>query len=90
MDFAFYRDLIARASIVDFDPAAENVVPAFALGKPYCAGYWAGSNLLIYTVGKGRVIVSTLRILDNLGRHPAADRLLVNLVNFADKTVRDA
>jgi hypothetical protein len=44
------------------------------------------SRLLIYPVGKGRVIVSTLRILENPGKHPAADRLLINLVNFADKT----
>jgi hypothetical protein len=83
MDLYFYRDLIARKSIVDFGSDTLNVVPSFAVGKPGGPGYWAGSNLLIYNVGKGKVIVSTLRILENLNRNPAADHVLLNMVSFA-------
>ncbi len=83
MDLYFYRDLIARRSIVNFSADTENVVPTFAVGKPGGQGYWAGSNLLIYNVGRGEVIVSTLRILENLEKNPAADRVLLNMVSFA-------
>ncbi|HWB95130.1 MAG TPA: CocE/NonD family hydrolase, partial [Bryobacteraceae bacterium] len=87
MDLLFYRDLIARDSVTDFDERAENLIPTFALGRPGGQGYWAGSNLLIYSLGEGKVIVSTLRLEENLGRHPAADRLFLNLVTFAAKNL---
>ena len=83
MDLYFYRDLIARDSVVSFPGEANNVVPSFAVGKPGGAGYWAGSNLLIYRLGRGKVIVCTLRILENLEKNPAADRVLLNMVSFA-------
>jgi hypothetical protein len=83
MDLFFYRDLIARKSIVGFGKDTENVVPTFAVGKPGGQGYWSGSNLLVYNVGRGKVIVCTLRILDNLEKNPAADRVLLNMLSFA-------
>ncbi|MGI8988343.1 MAG: CocE/NonD family hydrolase [Bryobacteraceae bacterium] len=85
MDLRFYRDVIARSSITDFDSDAENIVPAFAVGRPGGPGYWAGSNLLSYRWGEGWVIISTLRLLENLGKDPAADRIMLNLVSFATK-----
>lgn len=89
MDLYFYRDLIAASSIIDFDKNADNIVPTFAVGKPGGQGYWAGSNLLIYNFGSGKVIVSTLRILPNLGKNPAADRILLNMVAFASKRLSE-
>lgn len=83
MDLYFYRDLIARRSIVGFGKDTENVVPTFAVGKPGGQGYWAGSNLLVYNIRRGKVIVCTLRIMENLERNPAADRVLLNMVSFA-------
>ena len=83
MDLYFYRDLIALKSIVGFGSGAENVVPTFAVGKPGGQGYWSGSNLLVYNVGHGKVIVCTLRILENLEKNPAADRLFLNMIAFA-------
>ena len=58
----------------------EVVVPSFALGKPGGAGYWSGSNLILYRRGEGRVVLSTLRLLENLGKHPPADRIVLNLI----------
>ena len=37
----------------------------------------------VYRFGEGRVVVSTLRLLENLGRHPAADQIVLNLLSFA-------
>ena len=82
MDLTVYRDVIPYKSFTEFDPGWEVLVPSFALGRPG-SGYWSGANMAIYRLGEGQVIVSTLRLLENLGRHPAADRIVLNLVSFA-------
>jgi hypothetical protein len=35
-----------------------------------------------YRHGAGRFVLNSLALLDNLGVHPAADRLLLNLVGW--------
>ena len=37
----------------------------------------------VYRFGEGKSILNTFPLLDQVGRHPAADRLLLNLVKFA-------
>ena len=49
--------------------------------------YSAGLMVAVYKLGAGRFILNTLRLRENLGSHPAADRLLNNLLRFA---ARDA
>jgi hypothetical protein len=44
---------------------------------------WWGADLAILPNDKGRVVVSQLRIVENLGRDPVADKLLRNLLKFA-------
>jgi hypothetical protein len=87
MNLLYYRDLIPAQSFTEFGDEAENVVPAFAVGQPGGAGYWSGSNLLVYRLDEGRVVLSTLRLIENLGKHPAADRIVVNLVKFAAESI---
>ncbi|TWT84061.1 Beta-glucuronidase [Planctomycetes bacterium CA13] len=43
---------------------------------------WWGSDLAIVPHGEGRVIISQLRIVENLGSEPVADKLLFNLIEF--------
>jgi hypothetical protein len=83
MDLSFYRDIIPYKSFVEMDEKAEVVVPCFSLGRPGGQGYWSGTNMHVYRFGEGRVVVSTLRLLENLGRHPAADQIVLNLLSFA-------
>lgn len=87
MDLTFYRDLVPSQSLAEFE-AGEVVVPCFAIGRPGGQGYWAGANLVIHRVGDGKVVISTLRLLENLGKHPAADRIVVNLVAWAAREIR--
>ncbi len=42
-----------------------------------------GVDAGVVTYGQGRYVLSTLRILENLGSDPVADRLLMNLIRFA-------
>ncbi len=83
MDLTYYRDIIPYMSFVEMDEKAEVVVPCFSLGRPGGQGYSSGANMLIYRFGEGKVVVSTLRLLENLGRHPAADQIILNMLAYA-------
>ena len=44
-------------------------------------GFWYGADLALIPHGDGTIVMSTFLIVENLGRDPAADRLLHNLVS---------
>jgi beta-galactosidase len=43
---------------------------------------WWGADLAVVPHGKGRAVVSQLRIVENLGKDPVADKLLCNMIEF--------
>lgn len=43
---------------------------------------WWGSDVAILPIGKGKVIVSQLRLLPNLGTDPVADKIMANLLQY--------
>lgn len=77
MDYAFYREIIPDLVFAGLDAPDETVAGAIKASQDYASGLM----LATYRVGAGRLVLNTLLIRENLGRHPAADRLLVNLVN---------
>ena len=79
MDYTFYRDLIPDALWMGQEPPREAVAGAIKASQDYSSGLLVTVNEL----GAGRFILNTLRIRENLGSHPAADRLLNNLLRFA-------
>jgi hypothetical protein len=50
-------------------------------------GYSSGLLMAVYPLGAGRFVLNTLRIRENLGPNPVAERLLRNLLRYA---ARDA
>ena len=58
--------------------------PAEAICGAVRTSYEHGSGLHIgvWNFGAGRFLVNTLRIGENLGEDPAADRLLCNMLNY--------
>ena len=44
---------------------------------------WWGADLAIVPHGKGRLILSQLRLVENLGKDPVADRILYNIIEHA-------
>nr|MBX2814609.1 hypothetical protein [Saprospiraceae bacterium] len=46
---------------------------------------WWGSDLLVIPYGKGKLLVSQLRILENLGVDPVADKILANMLDHFHK-----
>jgi len=86
MDLDSYGEVVPHESLEGFAPNAEVIVPCFAAGIPFerpVEGYWSGANLLAVPTGNGKLVVSTLRVLEHLGKHPVADRILLNLISYA-------
>jgi hypothetical protein len=65
----------------DLDPPEEAVCGANRLS----ANYASGLHVACYRLGAGRFILNTLRVRENLGRVPAAERLLRNMLIHAAK-----
>jgi hypothetical protein len=79
LDYAFYRGIVPSLAWVGEDPHAEVVAGAIHAAPDYSSG----SLLSTHRVGSGRFVLNTLRIRENLGVDPAAERLLRNLLNYA-------
>ena len=79
MDYTFYREIIPDTVLAGLDPPTEAVAGAIKASQDYSSGLM----LAVYEVGTGRLILNTLLIRENLGTHPAAERLLRNLLNYA-------
>lgn len=81
MDHVFYREVISEMALSGQDDPAEVVAGAINTSQKY------GSGLLIsvYELGTGRFILNTLKIRENLGKAPVAERLLRNMLNYAGR-----
>lgn len=79
MDYTFYRELIPDIAFVGQDPPLEAVAAAINASQ----GYSSGLLVAVYPLGAGRFILNTLRARENLGSHPAAERLLRNMLHYA-------
>jgi hypothetical protein len=79
MDHQFYRELIPGAAWIGQDPPKEAVAGAIKSSLDYESGLMVSVN----TFGSGSFILNTLLIQSNLETHPAAERLLRNLLRYA-------
>ena len=84
MDTRFYRELIPDRLWFDKTPPEEAVAGAIKASQDYSAGLM----IAVYRLGEGRVILNTLRIRENLGSHPAAERLLLNMLRYAARDLK--
>jgi hypothetical protein len=81
MDYTFYREVIPDLVFAGQEPPAEAVAGAIKASQDYASGLM----LAVYKLDAGRIVVNTLLIRENLGSHPAADRLLLNLLRYASR-----
>ncbi len=92
MDWDYYGPLITRQFFEgqDASDSADVAAAAFAIchnSRP--DGYAAGVMLGAYRFGSGRIILNTFNILDNVDKHPAADRLLMNMITYATRNATE-
>ena len=79
MDLTFYRELIPDLVWAGQDPPAEAVAGGINAAQDYSSGLLVA----VHKLGEGRILLNTLRVRQNLGRHPAAERLLRNMLRWA-------
>jgi len=84
MDWDYYGPVIPHEIYEGLDAPDEMMAASFVVGHHrHPGGYAWGLLMGAYRVGAGTLILSTLPLLQNLDAHPAADRLLVNLLRHA-------
>jgi hypothetical protein len=83
MNWYYYGPLIPHYLLDGQDSPDEVIAAAFAAGYSTPGGYASGILLGSYRFGAGRFMVNTFPVLQNLDAHPAADRLLYNMVRYA-------
>lgn len=79
MDLTFYRELIPDLVWAGQQPPAEIVAGAISTSQAYSSGLL----IAVHRLGAGRFVLNTLAIREQLGRHPAAERILRNMLRFA-------
>lgn len=80
MDYTFYREIIPDTVLIGQDPPVEAVAGAIKASQDYSSGLMVA----VFESGAGRFILNTLLIREHLGTNPVAERLLRNLLNYAD------
>ena len=87
LDWDYYDQVIGHASFTGQDKPDEIICAAFGpcIGSEEDAFYSSGTMVASYRLGSGLFLLNTLNILDQVTSHPAADRLLLNLIRFAHK-----
>ncbi len=81
LDYIYYRDVIPDRVWVLPDAPDETVAGAINAAVNYTSGVVMAVNRF----GAGRCVLNAMRIRENLGQHPVADRLLMNLIQYAAK-----
>ena len=82
----YYGQLFAPRLFAKQDPPEETIVAGFGCGSTKLDPlYVSGVVIGTYALDGGKFILNALNVLANIDRHPAADRLLLNLVRHARK-----
>lgn len=80
LDHTYYREVLNSGAVWSGqDPPAEAVAGSINAGL----GYSSGLTVAVYDLGAGRFTLNTLRLHDQLGSDPVAERLFRNMLNHA-------
>ena len=85
LDWDYYDQVIGHGLFEGQDTPDDVAAVAFAAGYSCPGGYASGVLVGAYRVGAGWLVLNTLRVLEHLDAHPAADRLLLNFVRYAQQ-----
>ena len=88
LDMYYYGPMWPHYLFDGQDTPSEVIATAFATGYSTPGGYASGVLLGSYKFGAGQFIVNTFPMLDYIDKHPVADRLLLNLIQFAARSVQ--
>ena len=86
LDWDYYGTMIPQYVFEGQD--TPDSVAAVAIATGYCCpgGYMGGTLMGSYRFGAGSLVLNTFPILEHLGKHPTADRLMMNLIAHGSKS----
>ena len=88
LDWDYYGPVLPHYLFDGQDTPVEVMAAAFAAGYSTPGGYASGVLLGSYEFGGGHFLINTFAVLENIDTHPAADRLLLNLVQYAAGSIQ--
>ncbi len=87
-----YRNVVPPKTFTE--TGDEDICGSFDMSPAASGSYgietaaWWGSDILVRRYGSGRIVFTHLRVLENLGRDPVADRIFVNMLrHFSRRSV---
>ena len=83
MDPNYYGAVISHQYFTQLQNPDDVIAAAFAVGYPCPGGYASGLMMAEYSLAAGKFLINTLKILENIDIHPAADRLMLNMIHYA-------
>lgn len=83
LDYTYYRELFSDIIWENQTPPTETVAAAMVNSL----GYYSTLRISVHDLGLGRFIQNLFRVRENLGTHPAAERLLRNLLLYAANNI---
>ena len=83
LDYRFYRDILKDRIITGLQEPFDTIAGAFQLSGANSVKFDSGTLLTVHKYQKGRFILNTLDIRDNIGKDPVAEHLLRNLIIYA-------
>ncbi|MFC3801132.1 glycoside hydrolase family 2 protein [Cohnella sp. GCM10012308] len=88
LDMDYYGQVISHEIFLGQDTPYETICAGFNTGH-YRIPRGYESSLLIahYQTEEGRFFLNALNVLAHIDRHPAADRLLLNLIRYSQTTL---
>ncbi len=86
LDWYFYGPVLPHYVFDGQETPSQVLAAAFAAGYSTPGGYASGVLLGAYEFGAGQFFINSFSILDHVDKHPAADRLLLNLIQYGAKS----
>jgi hypothetical protein len=97
LDPTFYREILPQQAWLkcytvgrgfteeEITGDLEQPLEAVCGANRLSANYASGLHVAVYPLGAGRFVLNNLLVRENLGRVPAAERLLRNMLNYAGR-----
>ena len=82
MDYRIYQNILTEKVITGQSGSFEAISGALQLSGADSAAFSSDTLLTIHKYKKGKIIINTLNIRNNIGKDPIAEHLLRNLINY--------
>ncbi len=80
LDWEYWGEVVGHAWFAMPRNPCDIIAAGFAVGYSCPGGYDSGLLIGLQRLGQGTLLFNALPLLEHLGRHPAADRLLLNML----------